>query len=62
MTWHCPAGHPISAADRFDMWCEDCGGDVIAIADQAADPPEYQPDEDEMAARWAAAMQGEPPR
>ncbi len=51
----CPAGHPLTGAWKFDMWCEQCGADVIAISP----PPDYQPpdpDEDEIAALYADAM------
>lgn len=57
--WRCPEGHPITAANRHDMWCDQCGGDVIAIGAHT-DPPEYQPDEDDTAAAYGAAMREGP--
>jgi hypothetical protein len=29
--WLCPSGHVVPGATEFDMWCPECGDDVIAI-------------------------------
>ena len=29
--WLCPQGHAVPGASEFDMWCPECGDDVIAI-------------------------------
>ncbi len=55
-TWRCPQGHRLHGAWRFDMWCLTCRADVVAIADHPADPPDYQPDEDDLAAAYHDAM------
>lgn len=29
--WVCPRGHKVSGADLEDLWCPDCGEDVVVF-------------------------------
>ncbi len=40
MEWRCPSGHVVPGAEVFDMWCPECGDDVIAL--RAPDNKEVQ--------------------